>query len=365
MASLEITLFGTLRVQRPGQPVLQFPTRRVRDLFSYLLLNRHTLHSREVLAEQFWDGSKESNPRHCLNTALWRLNRVLGEPDAGAHPFLRVDSQHIGFNTASDCRIDIVEFENRCLWAEQIGGSEPEQQAALYRQAVDLYQADLLVDCYEEWCLAGRERLQRMYLAALHHLVDYYAARGEYGPATECATRLLACDPLREDVHCRLIEFHLATSQPAAALRQYRECESILRRELGVAPTRETQAHLSRIFSAGRGALAQASAPPAATETPLPPLESSLALAVTRLREAVADFDRAHAQLRNAATAVEGLASPLLRTFTPAARSRVGQWARTDEAGADWSAQDAATILREVEQVVSQTARSARRLATA
>lgn len=318
MAALEITMFGTLRVQRPGQPVLQFPTRRARDLFSYLLVNRHTLYSREMLAELFWDGSKESNPRHCLNTALWRLNRVLGEPEPGEHRYLRVDAQHIGFNTASDCRIDTAEFENRCLWAEQVGAAAPAQQAALYHQAILLYQADLLVDCYEEWCLFERERLQLMYLRALEWLVDYHAARQEYAEATDCATRLLGCDPLREDVHRKLMEFHLATSQPAAALRQYQACETAIRRELGAELAPETQALLPQIFrwtsgesrpleSVGAGDPALLVIGRSSTAGP-----QTLSAAVVRLREAVVEFDRAQAQLREAALLVEGMASRIV-----------------------------------------------------
>src|SRR6476660_6118985 len=115
MSALEIKLFGTLRVQRHGRPVRQFPTKRAKDLFAYLLLNRHTMHTREALADLFWGDSREHNSRHCLNTTLWRLQRALGAPDQGEHPYLLIDAQRIGFNTASDCRLDVAEFENRCL----------------------------------------------------------------------------------------------------------------------------------------------------------------------------------------------------------------------------------------------------------
>jgi DNA-binding SARP family transcriptional activator len=170
------------------------------------------------------------------------LRRVLGEPEKGEHPYLRVDAQHIGFNTASECRIDVAEFESRCAWADQIGHVSPEQQALLLHQAVDLYRADLLVDCYEDWCLTERDRLQRMYRHALELLIEYHAARGQLAEATDFAARLLACDPLREDVHRKLIGFYLEAGQPAMALRQYQTCETILQRELGTSPAAETTA---------------------------------------------------------------------------------------------------------------------------
>ena len=316
MGTLEIRLFGTLRVQRPGRPVRQFPTKRVKDLFSYLLIHRHTLHPREVLADLFWDGAKEHNPRRCLNTALWRLQRVLGDPEPGSHPYLRVDAQRIGFNTASDSRLDVAEFESRGLWAEQIGPATPEQQAALYQQQVDLYQGDLLVDCYEEWCLAERERLQRLHLRALGVLVDYHTGRAAHQQAIDCALRLLAADPLREDVHRKLIGAYLASQQPADARRQYQACLALLERELGVGPAPETEALLRPILRAAGGGSPIGPAQPARMAAPggaaLAAGADPLTAAVARLEAALDGFDQAQAEVRRAAVAVADVAQGLL-----------------------------------------------------
>jgi len=312
---LEIRLFGTLRVERDGRPSDRLPSRRVKELLGYLALNRHARHPREQLAEVFWDGAEHDRPRRCLNTALWRLHRALGAPAPGAPPYLQVDAQQIGLNTASDCWIDVAEFENRCRWAQQLGATSPEEQAALYHQAVSLYLGDLLVDCYEEWALVERQRLQHMYLDALGRLVAYHSARAEYAPAIACALKLLASDPLREDVHRTLMELYLAAGQPGAALRQYQECEAVLRRELGTPPAPETQAVVRQVFrnrerseavpAAGRqGDLGSAAGAVAAATSPT----AALADALGRLRTAVSCFESVHAELRDAAVSVEGLA---------------------------------------------------------
>jgi DNA-binding SARP family transcriptional activator len=370
--SLEIKLFGALRVQRPGQPVSRFPTRRVKDLFSYLLIRRHALHAREALADLFWDPTEESNPRHCLNTALWRLNRTLGEPEAGDHPFLRVDAQHIGFNTASDCRLDIAEFENRCLWADQMGDASPDQRAALYRQAISLYQADLLVDCYEEWCLRERERLRQMYLRALEHVIGYHASRGEHVESIDAALRFLACDALNEEVHRKLMRAYLESNQAPAALKQYQDCQATLQREFSTILAPETKAMLPEILrrtgigSAGTGAGAGAGGamtnggldagaitqmtvvglPTSAEATP------SLAVALAQLGQAVADFDRAQAQLRQAATSVEHIAQHLLGTSSGGATHPSDEVVLTEQ------------VVRARLQLASATARAKRALAT-
>src|SRR5437764_7571625 len=110
MNTLEITLFGTLSVRCTDAPLLQFPSGKIKHLFAYLLLNRHAVHPREQLAGLFWGDEADQRARHCLNTALWRLNRVLAQSEPRT-PYLRVDAQNIGFNTASDFWLDIDEFE--------------------------------------------------------------------------------------------------------------------------------------------------------------------------------------------------------------------------------------------------------------
>ncbi len=52
--------------------------------------------------------------------------------------------------------------------------------------------------------------------------------------------RLLALDPLREDVHRLLMRLHARAGRRNAALRQYRACADALGRDLGVAPEDET-----------------------------------------------------------------------------------------------------------------------------
>jgi DNA-binding SARP family transcriptional activator len=246
VGSLEIRVFGSLRLQDRETGAVRPLNGKVRDLFSYLLVAREVAHSREQLAGIFWADSDGEKARHCLNTTLWRLNRLLSS--SGANNHLRIGAYNIGFNVASDCWIDVVEFETRCNWAEASGTMSAEQQALLYSQAVSFYDADLLTDCYEDWCVIERERLRCLYSRALKWLIAYHIARQEYPAAIEFARRALVCDPLYEEVHRQLIQIYLATGQPNDALRQYRACETIIRRELAQEPMPETQAFLGQIL---------------------------------------------------------------------------------------------------------------------
>jgi len=248
--TLRIKLFGSLELERDGLPLSRFASRKSGELFAYLALNRKAPHTREHLAGVFWGESTEERARHTLNTTLWRINRVLEPPDAPAHErgYLRVTPQHIGFNAASGVWLDVAEFESRCELAEQTDSAE--QRVKLYSQAVNLYRGDLLADCYEDWCIVERERLQGLYVLALARPMEHNFSKTEYDRAIDCARRILSCDPLREEVHRDLMRLHMHAGQPAAALRQYRNCEDLLRDELGVEPATETRAMLAPILGA-------------------------------------------------------------------------------------------------------------------
>src|SRR5262249_41898953 len=75
----------------------------------------------------------------------------------------------------------------------------------------------------------------------------YHEQAGETDRALDVARRAVAADPLREEAHGDLIRLYLATGQPSAALRQYRELERLLREELGETPSAAMRALVERL----------------------------------------------------------------------------------------------------------------------
>src|SRR6185312_9386448 len=74
VSTLRIRLFGSLDLERGGQPLERLPSRKARDLFAYLALQRQSNHAREQLAGVFWGDSDEDKARQALNTTLWRIH---------------------------------------------------------------------------------------------------------------------------------------------------------------------------------------------------------------------------------------------------------------------------------------------------
>jgi DNA-binding SARP family transcriptional activator len=105
---------------------------------------------------------------------------------------------------------------------------------------------------------------------------------------------------LREDVQRDLMQHYLAAGQPAEALHQYRVCEEVLRRELGIEPMPETQALLPRILTVWGGFAARP-----ASDDP----EPDLADVIAALRSAARGLDDARDRVQTALSMAERLAA--------------------------------------------------------
>jgi len=311
MTTLRITLLGNLTVAHAGLPATPQPTRIVQALLAYLVLHRDRAHPREVVAGLFWGDSTERHARNALSTALWRLRRVL-EPDGvpkGAY-LLANGSDEIAFNRASDHWLDVAELEqqaSRALARPVLSLEQPDLEAL--EQTLVLYTGDLLPAIYDDWVLVERERLRRIYLNSLAHLMRGREYREEYGQALSAARRILDLDPLREEIHRAVMRLHAAQGQRALAVRQYERCRQVLEQELGVSPMPETQALLAKIVrSPGRQ--------PASDNAPV---ETPYAYAIAELQQARREFAQAQQRLQRAISLVENLSSSrdLATTRTP------------------------------------------------
>lgn len=260
---LRVRLFGGLSIERDDWSRPAALSRTAEMLFSYLILERRRSHARDELAGLFWGDMTDDRARNCLNTALWRIRRVL-EPDSRMRGVYveTVGSGNVRFNTASDYWLDVVAFEQALdasanVPPERLGSAD----LARLESAVDLYIGDVFGGIFDDWALAERERLRARCLDAQVYLMRLHHAAGNEEKALAYGRRVLAIDPLREEVHRELMAVYDDLGQSAQAIRQYELCRDLLVSELGVAPKAETQALRARLGSFnGSGAVTGPSA---------------------------------------------------------------------------------------------------------
>lgn len=300
MDALRITMLGTLHVSRgeAGQELRL--TRSVQSLLAYLLLHRHRLHAREALAGLLWGNLDEERARSCLSTALWRLRQALEPNGTGRGTYLVTPvSGEVGFNQESEHWLDVDDFES----ASESATSKPfhsldRHDAERLERALSLYTGDLMEGFSEDWMLRARERYWCLHLNALMCLAQYHGYHGEYEKGLSFGQRVLAMDPLREEMHRYLMRVYLETGERAAAVRQYETCREVLTRELNIEPMEETKKLWARALGKG------------ASEGPMTRIRARgepLEQAICELRDAVRGFQDAKGALERAVALVERL----------------------------------------------------------
>jgi len=305
MPQLEIRLLGTMQVVRDDGNPLHLPP-IVQSLFAYMVLYQYRDqqrqgYRREALANLFWSEQPEKNARRCLSTALWRLRRELDSQSDSEYLLSSVNGE-IGFNFGSAHWLDIAAFEQgvRFGLATPMEEMTAAQVEALER-AAKLYTGDLLEDCYQEWALRERERLNLLYLRCLGRLMGYFRHHGAYEQGVQYGKKILAVDPLREQVHRELMMIYVESGQRALALQQYELCRRTLAEELGIEPMTETQQLYEGVRDDGGLGFTRPFAAVADGQ--------KLELLLAQLKAAMRDLDAAREQLSEVKQAVAQLLS--------------------------------------------------------
>jgi DNA-binding SARP family transcriptional activator len=108
--------------------------------------------------------------------------------------------------------------------------------------AANLARRPFLPAEHSSWAERRRDELAATLLRALDVLVDGLSG----GPFEEEALRYvneaLALDPYRETTHVRLVRLRVGQGNRAQAVRAYERCREVLRRDLGVEPSDQTEA---------------------------------------------------------------------------------------------------------------------------
>ena len=233
-ARLAIRLFGAPEVRVADSPLI-LNHQKARALLYYLAATGHA-HTREHLATLLWSESSESDARHSLRSNLYRLRQALRL--VGVEETLAGEGELISLRSA-EYECDVIRF--RELIAEHT-------ESAL-REAVAWHRGPFLAGftladapLFEEWVRFEETALNRTYLEALDRLAAWAESRQAWSEAIGYVQRIVQLDPLSEDAQRRLIQLYLQNESPGLALRQYQQLEAVLKQDLGVQPTAETQA---------------------------------------------------------------------------------------------------------------------------
>ncbi|HET9914460.1 MAG TPA: AAA family ATPase [Anaerolineales bacterium] len=183
-----------------------------------------------------------------MRSSLYHLRKAMQAVQAEA--ILISDGELLGLDlTSYEC--DVLEFRHLLT---QDNETALAQAVALYRgpflQGYTLADAPL----FDDWVQVENTRLNQACFEALDRLAAWSEERAAWVDALGYARKMIQIDPLAEAAQQRLIRLSLRQGEVGLALRQYRQFENQLQRELGIAPAPQTKALYEDILRQQTGA---------------------------------------------------------------------------------------------------------------
>ncbi len=245
---LKVRLFGRFEVWLDKKliPPTAWPQRKTQTLLKVLLTERGRVFTQDQLIEYLFPELDPQMARKSLYGRISELRHLL-EPKLkrgrDSQYILRVEGGGYCFSKEVPCWLDTEEFEKHCELAHKLAETHQWLQAIKrYQRAMDLYRGPYLAEnLYEEWSLAPREHWREIHLRALGQQAECHARLAQYEQAIELCRRVIEVEPYRESAYRAKMLYHYYAGEQLEAKQTYQACVKVLKEELEVEPSHETQ----------------------------------------------------------------------------------------------------------------------------
>ena len=249
-----IYLAGSVAIEH-GEHLIrerQFPGRQGRIAFVFLAVNRHRSIHRDELLGAIWPDEAPAQTDSGLDAILSKLRGTLKSAGlARADAGVSVNSKTIALQLPRDAWIDLEAAANALDEAEgAFRRGDAVTAWSMANVAVVISKRPFLADVEAPWIESQRAGLRALQMRALQCLVNVSANNAEPLLAVQHALEMIELEPFRETAYQLLMKMHAAAGDRAEALRVFARCRELLREELGVSPSPQTEAVYLEILRA-------------------------------------------------------------------------------------------------------------------
>ena len=243
--ALRIYLTGRVLVEREDvvRDESLLPGRQGRLLFCFLVLNHGRPLARTELVHAVWGDSLPEVVDASLNALISKLRRFLNGAGLNGAGALEASFGSYRLQLPTGSWVDIEQAE--LSFHEADAAARNADMPALYASALvagAVARRPFLAGETLPSVVAQRERLRTLLIRTLEFQSDFHQWHGERDVALKLAYEAVALEPLRETGHQRLMRLLRDQGDRTEALRAYERCRRLLRDELGVSPSAETEA---------------------------------------------------------------------------------------------------------------------------
>lgn len=244
---------GEIRVYLTGRLALEhgrsrleasaLPGRQGRLALAYLTLSRTRPVPRDELIDALWPAHAPASADTALSAIVSKLRGSLSRAGLDGQQVVSTIAGCHQLRLPVDSSVDVESAANsldRAEGALRRGDVSTAVTSATVAGAI--LRRPLLPGDDAPWLTTRRTELRNQLLRAYDCLVEGWLGRGDTTLAIKIAQDALTVAPFRETGHRRLMRAHAAAGDRAEALRVYERCRNLLRDELGVNPSAETEA---------------------------------------------------------------------------------------------------------------------------
>jgi LuxR family maltose regulon positive regulatory protein len=248
---LAIRMLGPVEVCRDPAEPLKEAWRLIKSLhiLCYIASRRNHRAPKEQIIETFWGDADTDTIAKNFHPTISHMRKALNSGQVVKKDFVLYREGAYLLNSQYQYRIDVEEFERLLNDAREARRNDDQEGASqLLAEAIKLYRGDFLEELYYNWVEELQSYYRDLYFEALKELIAHYRARGRHEQVVRYGQMLLSRDPYQEEVHCAVMESHVALGNRAAAIDQFDGLRRMLRRELGVDPLPATIARYEALI---------------------------------------------------------------------------------------------------------------------
>jgi DNA-binding SARP family transcriptional activator len=237
--ALQFNILGSFEVV-DGARRVQLGGLKQRGVLAVLLLSANRVVAMDRLIDELWPGDAPTQAHNALQTYVSNLRRALEPNRAPREPARILRSEAPGYLLAIDpADVDAARFEHLAREGrELLRAGRPHDARERLTGALALWRGAALADFADEpFARSEAARLEELRAVALEDRIAADLAVGEHGAVIGELQRLVAQEPLREQLWGHLMLALYRAGRQADALAAYQRCRQTLADELGIDPS--------------------------------------------------------------------------------------------------------------------------------
>lgn len=245
---IRVQFFDELVIKSDTKTLNPIKGKKNNSLLAYLLFHHQKPIHRDILMEKFWSNVPHSSSRNSLNVAIHAIRKAFA-PLFENQEVILLENDCYAINPQLEILLDTEEFDYFWKKGKAIEATQGLKHAlGAYNRALGIYQGDFLSRMIiEDWCEPERDNLKETYLFILNRLSTYFYDENNYDACINIGKKMLAKDICLEEVHRKLIKCYHGLGLNDLAVRQYVKCKENLQNELGIPPSKLTEALFTKI----------------------------------------------------------------------------------------------------------------------